>query len=1312
MSDVQTAKDGHTEDLTLIQRDLAVALGAAVDIDKALHLCLETAIAIAGMDSGGIYLADGTSGSLDLICHKGLSPSFVKAVSRYEPDTPNARLVKAGKSIYISHKDLTVPLSEFEQSEGLRSIAIIPIHHQEKVIAWLNVASHSTDNISETVRYALEGIAAQIGSAIAHIRAEDALREQSRHNTLVLKTSMDGFFIVGNDGIIREANQAFSDILGYSQDELNGMPLKDIEARESAEEIARHMAEIIEKRHNRFETRHRRKDGRIVDVEISSHFAGDGDDKFFFTFVRDITEQKHAEKKISEAHDHIQNVIDSIADPFMVIDLNHRIVLANNAVEEATGGLDPVEAGLTCHGVSHHSDSPCDSAEHPCPLRQVVATGQPVTVTHTHYDAKGRTSFVEISASPVFDENGEVIQIIVACRDITKRKMTEEALRENEQKLASIIEHSNEMFYIHDTAHRLTYVSPQCEVIFGYTVDEMKINWTGLVTDNSINEEGLRITEKSIRTGEKQVPYTLEIRRKNGTTGFIEVDESPLKDENGTVVSIVGAARDITERKMAEESRAQLLHELSERVKEFRCLYSVTMILREPENTLDDIFQKTVDLMPQACQYPEITRARIIHEGKEFKTRNFKETKWEQSSNITVAGKTVGTVEVCYTEKRPDTGTGPFLEKKRQLIDTLALEMGEAIERRQGEKALRESEKRYRELVENMTSGVAVYKAVDNGKDFVFKEFNSGGEKMDRLDRKDVIGKRLTEAFPGVKKFGLFKVLQRVWKTGRAEYFPAALYKDEREPGGWRENWVYRLPTGEIVAVYNDITERVQAEEEKKRLATIIEQASEGIAWADLDGNLQYVNTAWAKMHGYESGDELVGKHLSILHTGEQMKNDVIPFNKKVKSNGHNTGYVGHVRKDGTTFPTEIMTTLMKDNEGKPTGIAAIMTDITERRQAEEQLLRAQKMQTLGTMAGGVAHDYNNLLVGVLGFASMIAGDPEVSDRVRSWAQNIEKAAKRMANLTRQLLAFGRGGKWAPSVLDMNKTVREALSLLKETVGKEITIETNLFRKKCNVEGDPGQMQQLVTNICVNAVEAMDAGGTLTVKTKSGVVKKPAGITLEKWQPGKYVHLTVSDTGCGMDKDTVARMFEPYFSTKSGGRGLGLATIFGIIKNHKGWVAVDTEPKRGTSIHIYLPLVEKATARRRKTNAITSAKRGSEKILVIDDEGVVTDLCRATLGKMGYRVLIANTGDKASKQLDRHPDCSLVVLDLVMPPPGGKAIFEAIRKNHPDLSVLIISGYDKPGRVEELLKAGAQGFLAKPFTPEDLSAKIREILDA
>ncbi|MFH1550184.1 MAG: response regulator, partial [Planctomycetota bacterium] len=208
------------------------------------------------------------------------------------------------------------------------------------------------------------------------------------------------------------------------------------------------------------------------------------------------------------------------------------------------------------------------------------------------------------------------------------------------------------------------------------------------------------------------------------------------------------------------------------------------------------------------------------------------------------------------------------------------------------------------------------------------------------------------------------------------------------------------------------------------------------------------------------------------------------------------------------------------------------------------------------------------------------------------------------------------------------------------------------------------------------------------------------------------VHLTVSDTGCGMDRDTVARMFEPYFSTKTGGRGLGLATVFGIIKNHNGWIAVDTEPKRGTSMHIYLPLVAKAATRPGKTNAILSAKRGNEKILVIDDEGVVTNLCRATLGKMGYRVLIANTGDKASRQLDRHPDCSLVVLDLVMPPPGGKAIFEAIRKNHPDVGVLITSGYDKPGYIEKLLKAGVHGFLAKPFTPEDLSAKIRKILDA
>ena len=184
MSDFQTAKDRHTEDITLIQRDLAVALGAAVDIDKALHLCLETAIEVAGMDGGGIYLVDETTGCLDLVCHKGLSPGFVKAVFHYEPGTPNVRLVKAGKPIYMPYKDLTLPLNEAEQREGLRVIAIIPIYREEQVIACLNITSHSTENIPETTRYALEGIAAQIGSAIAHIRAENALREQYRRNTV------------------------------------------------------------------------------------------------------------------------------------------------------------------------------------------------------------------------------------------------------------------------------------------------------------------------------------------------------------------------------------------------------------------------------------------------------------------------------------------------------------------------------------------------------------------------------------------------------------------------------------------------------------------------------------------------------------------------------------------------------------------------------------------------------------------------------------------------------------------------------------------------------------------------------------------------------------------------------------------------------------------------------------------------------------------------------------------------------------------------------------------------------------------------
>ena len=312
-------------------------------------------------------------------------------------------------------------------------------------------------------------------------------------------------------------------------------------------------------------------------------------------------------------------------------------------------------------------------------------------------------------------------------------------------------------------------------------------------------------------------------------------------------------ARDISERKQAEEELQKSMGELDERVKELNCLFEISRLVEKRNLTVDGIIQGILDLIPPAWQYPDITCAKITLKGKEVKTRNFKETVWQQTSDIIVHGVPSGNLVVGLLEERPERDEGPFLQEERALLDAIAERVGRIIERRWAQDEVQKSEEKFRELMENMHSGVAVYEAVAGGEDFEVKDFNRSGEKIENIDREKVIGRRVTDAFPGVKDLGLFDVLQRVWKTGIPEHFSGGVYQDHRTPPSWRENYVYKLSSGEIVSVYQDVTEQKLAqkalEESEKRFRDLVENALTGISIVQ-DNQVVYQNQEQERLLG------------------------------------------------------------------------------------------------------------------------------------------------------------------------------------------------------------------------------------------------------------------------------------------------------------------------------------------------------------------------------------------------------------------------------------------------------------------------------
>jgi two-component system cell cycle sensor histidine kinase/response regulator CckA len=381
-----------------------------------------------------------------------------------------------------------------------------------------------------------------------------------------------------------------------------------------------------------------------------------------------------------------------------------------------------------------------------------------------------------------------------------------------------------------------------------------------------------------------------------------------------------------------------------------------------------------------------------------------------------------------------------------------------------------------------------------------------------------------------------------------------------------------------------------------------------------------------------------------------------------------------------------------------------------ERQRLEDRLRHAEKMEALGTLAGGISHDFNNLLMGIQGYTSLMLNGLDSSHRHYKRLKLMEEQVQSGANLTRQLLGVARGGRYDVKPANMNDLLEKSSSMFGRTK-KEITIHRKYEKELWNVEVDRGQMEQMFINLYVNAWQAMPGGGEISIETENVLLSDaqtaPFSIT-----PGQYVKISLNDTGMGMDEKTKERIFDPFFTTKKMGKGtgLGLAMVYGIIKGHKGMIQVDSEPGHGTTFNIYLPATEKEIEKeKRATETIT---KGTETILLVDDEKMVTEVNKELLESMDYRVYAAGSGQEAlAVYMEKRGEIDLIILDMIMPGMSGGETFDRLREINSTVKVLLSSGYSINGQAQEILDSGCNGFIQKPFRLEELSVKVREMLD-
>jgi len=518
-----------------------------------------------------------------------------------------------------------------------------------------------------------------------------------------------------------------------------------------------------------------------------------------------------------------------------------------------------------------------------------------------------------------------------------------------------------------------------------------------------------------------------------------------------------------------------------------------------------------------------------------------------------------------------------------------------------------------------------------------------------------------------------------------------------------------------------DITERKRAEvalrQSEKKYRELYENLRDGTASVNEQGIITECNSRFLSMLGYtfEEVTRLTYKDITPYQWHEM---ELRILREQVDVQGYSDIYEKeYSRKDGSTFPTEIQTYLIKDVHGTPCGYWSFVRDITERKKAEEEkeklergLIQAQKMEAIGTLAGGVAHDFNNLLMGIQGYTSLILLTTDENNSHHHKLKSIEEQVKKGADLTAQLLGFSRGGRYEIRPFDLNVLIKSTAGMFGRTK-KEISIHHKLREDLWPVEADRGQIEQVLLNLFVNAWQAMPKGGDLYLETDN-VILDETYVKHFSVVPGKYVKVSVTDTGVGMDEKTQQRIFEPFFTTKEMGRGtgLGLASVYGIVKGHRGIINVYSEEGHGTAFNIYLPATEKEVGDEKVIPE--TLLKGNETILLVDDEEVIIAVSEEILKSLGYNVLTARGGREAIEKYKANRErISLVILDMVMPEMGGGETFEGLKEINPEVKAILSSGYSLNAQAIRIMEKGCYAFIQKPFTIFSLAQKIREVLD-
>jgi len=674
-----------------------------------------------------------------------------------------------------------------------------------------------------------------------------------------------------------------------------------------------------------------------------------------------------------------------------------------------------------------------------------------------------------------------------------------------------------------------------------------------------------------------------------------------------------------------------------------------------------------------------------------------------------------GDLEEPWLGKIFDLTTSPLRDSSGALKGSVIV-LRDITEHRRVEELLQEGRKELQTIIDSVPA-LVFYKDKTNRLVRVNRPFS---EAMG-MPKKEMENRICSELWPETAE-GYWLDDREVIESGRPKRNIIETIKTARETRWLQTDKIpYLDEGGNVVGIIGfsvDITERKRAEEalreSEEHFRRFIENVPVGVYRTTPDGRVLMANSALLRMLGYDSWQELASRNLEgdSFEAGYPRS----AFREQIEREGEVGGLeAAWKRRDGSVVFVRESARTFRTDAGRVLYYDGIVEDVTERRRLEEQLRQAQKMEAVGRLAGGVAHDFNNLLTVIIGYSDLLLEKLSAGDGMRPPVEEIKKAADRAASLTRQLLAFSRKQMLQPQLLDLNRLLTNVDEMLRRMIGEDIELVTHLPSGLGRVKADPGQIEQVIMNLAVNARDAMPQGGQLTLEAANVELDSSYVSSHESVLPGHYVMIAMSDTGIGMDAETQAHIFEPFFTTKGQGKGtgLGLATTYGIVKQSEGHIWVYSEPGKGTTFKVYLPRIDQAVEVIAPTNApVDKLSLGCETILLVEDEEAVCSLVRGVLESRGYDVLEAKGAYDALEIGGRHKKhIHLLLTDVVMPQVSGRELAEHLAPLHPETKVLYMSGYADHAVVHHGLLEPGTVFLQKPFTPDALARKVREVLD-